>query len=588
MARARIQLNGVDARSVITTIGSAVTFSNDDEGGETTYLWSVVDQPEGTNDNLTSPTSETTSLTLTKEGSYQVRLVVNLGLGTEAIQTATVSVLDSKTNERIPAATETIEFSTLKGWAQATNRIFKRVLTAAVDGNLQLARTPGGLSPGAIVSLTGVFGINTGYQSQYETVGIVAALGTTTAPGRLGILVDGISPGDVSTGALVVVRMFGLVPFSGSGAPLVGGRIFLGDTGLPSLSPGTVSRIIGTVVARSGGLYRWTIDGTERPASGGGGASVTLPTDCGDGSSGSFVLDGIATPAWATRSGSVYTLTGNVFLVLLTINVGITLKTDGWSMRMQQAPINNGTIDCSGGDATLNVNGAAAVTGSRWLPVSNSAGTGSTNAPNVFPSSSAAANGVSVGGAGSSGGSAPATSPTAGRGGGSGAGGNSNPFTSQGADGNPSPSVTSVGGTPSTGDIRMYAYAAAGKSAANTTYTLGTWGAVGGDAATVPGGGRGAAGGYIFIACPGIAGSGTIAAKGGNGGNGGPGPVLGNAGSGGGGGGAGGIVILALQGLTCTNTVDVSGGAMGIGGAGNGAGSGGNGQPGGPGADLRL
>ena len=267
MARARVQINGVAARNAFVSVGSTITLSNDDEGGEVTYLWSVVDQPEGIADNLTSSASETTTITITKEGTYLVRLVVNLGTGTEAIQTAALSVVDGRTGERIPAATETIETSTSKGWSLATNRIFQRVLKASVDGNVQVASTDGTLVPGRIVRLTGVKQVHTGQQSQYEVVGIASALGTGAVAGRVGILIDGVTPGDLANGDLVLVRMFGLVPFAGTGSPAVGDPVYLSNTGTASLTPGTVPRQIGTVVAASGGSFRWMIDGVASSGS---------------------------------------------------------------------------------------------------------------------------------------------------------------------------------------------------------------------------------------------------------------------------------------------------------------------------------
>lgn len=332
MARAKIQINGIDATSALAAVSATITLSNDDEGGETTYLWSVVDQPEGISDSLSSPATESTTLTLTKEGSYQIRLVVNLGTGTEAIQTATISVLDSRTNERVPAATETIETSTQKGWALATNRIFRRVLSGSVDGNIQVARTPGGLAPGKIVRITGVATVNTGFQSQYEVMGIAAALGTVTVATRVGIVIDGVVTGDLSGGSLVLVRMFGLVPFIGTGSPAVDDPVYLSNTGVAALTPGTASRVIGTVISSGGGSYRWVIDGAKPAASGGGGVAAMFDKVI----TGTQITFGAAFDVW--DPGTAF---GAVTLVLCTTDAS-TRAVRG--LKVPDGPVIDGAI----------------------------------------------------------------------------------------------------------------------------------------------------------------------------------------------------------------------------------------------------
>lgn len=316
------------------------------------------------------------------------------------------------------------------------------------------------------------------------------------------------------------------------------------------------------------------------------GIVAMLPVDCGSGIDGTATLDGTATVPWASKVGSVYTLLQPIAMQALTINVGSTLKNVGEPVRCRTPIVNNGTIDCSGGDAAGTVDGTGAITGTHTYPSALSSGTASSSAPSVFVASSAANGGASVGGAGSSGG--PASASTRGRGGGSGGGGNNNPFTEQGAAGGSSPSVTILAVTQ--GDINALAIASALRNYLGTQFTLGTWGApgaVGGSGTT--GGGRGAPGGAIYIAAPGITGSGSIRAKGGAGGAGTAGaPTIG--GASGGGGGAGGLIVTNLQGYANANTTDVTGGAAGAPGAGGagGAGSGGVSSAGGDGYVLVL
>lgn len=278
MARAQIKINGTDSRFTVVTIGGVVSLSNDDSGGETTYAWQVVDQPEGTTDALSATNVRDVTITPTKEGSYELLLTVNGTL----VQTAVVAVLDARTGERIPAATETTESGAAEGWALAMKRILARALHAGVDANVVVTRTPGGIAAGALVSLTSVVTINAGTQAAFDVPSIAAALGTSTHVDRIGVLVDGVTPGSLGAGALVLVRMYGLVATSGVGSPAAGDPVYLGNTGAPSLTPGTVSRLIGHVVSSSGGSYRWVIDAASgfatftatvaglAPASGGG------------------------------------------------------------------------------------------------------------------------------------------------------------------------------------------------------------------------------------------------------------------------------------------------------------------------------
>jgi hypothetical protein len=305
----------------------------------------------------------------------------------------------------------------------------------------------------------------------------------------------------------------------------------------------------------------------------------------GDGSHGTHTMDGAAAVTNCSLAGSVYTAQGACFFDALTLNNGVTLKPDGWPIFFKVPPTINGLVDSSGGDAAGTVDGAAAVGGTRRLPVSLGIGNASTNAPQVF-SNSGGGGGATAGGAGTNG--AAGTAGVIGRGGGGGAGGNNNPFTAQGASGAASPTVTLA--TAANGDIREPQLALRGSNHAAVQFTPGTAGGAGGAGGSgTTGGGRGAAGGWMVLCAPGFLGSGTIRAKGGNGGAGTAGGA-GIGGAGGGGGGAGGLAVLVTAGGGVVPTVDVSGGAAGAGGGGGsgGAGSGGDGAAGGAGYALVI
>lgn len=263
MARALIQVNATTTTTATVAIGVPVLLSNDDEGGETTYAWSFVDQPEGTADVLSNATIENPQFTPTKEGSYQLRLVVNLGTGSESIATCSVAVLSALTGDRVPGAGETLETSTTRGWAQGANRLFFAEIEGRAMGAVVSAVTPGGLGAGAIVNIQGISTVNAGTQSAHEIPALISALGSEAAVrGMLGVIIGGVG-GVLSAGAVARVRVLGIAPLALSGSPAVGAPVYVSDLGTPSTSPGTYPRMIGRVVSASGGSYRWAVMGLD-------------------------------------------------------------------------------------------------------------------------------------------------------------------------------------------------------------------------------------------------------------------------------------------------------------------------------------
>jgi len=261
MARARIQVAAVHVDAVNVQLASPVQLSNDDEGGETTYAWTLIDKPEGSATVISNSAIENPTITPDLEGTYQLRLVVNLGSGTESIDTCSVAVLRLLDAQRIPAAAETIETGSARGWALATNRIHRDVLDDLASGGPVIAAvTSGGFSPGQIVNVSGCNAVGAGH----DIPAISAATGSeAAASGQLGVLIDGVTPGDLGIGAIVLVRIFGIAPVAVAGSPAVGAPVFVSDAGLPSLTVGTYPRLIGRVASASGGSFRWFIDGRD-------------------------------------------------------------------------------------------------------------------------------------------------------------------------------------------------------------------------------------------------------------------------------------------------------------------------------------
>lgn len=278
MPIAEIEINGVAGSDDDLPINTLVQLSNADIGGETTYSWTIIDQPEGTADTLSNSTIENPTFTPKKEGSYLIRLVVNQGSGTERSDTVVAAVRDLKTNERVPAASETVEVDTSKGWKPAANRILNLALKMARDSNLiacVAGDTDGVPGVGSVVKLVGAATLKSGLPGEEELLVAELMLGDGVAPydpGPLGVVI-GTPTGDApAVDEVIIVRVLGLVEVAGSGSPSVGDPIYVDDTGQPSLSAGTAPRVIGKVVSVDGGDYRWSIGF-------GGGIGGTLTPD---------------------------------------------------------------------------------------------------------------------------------------------------------------------------------------------------------------------------------------------------------------------------------------------------------------------
>lgn len=300
MPAANILVNAVAGSVFTVPINVQVQLSNQGIGGETTYNWSVVDQPEGTANNLSNALIQNPTFTPTKEGSYLIKLVVNLGLADEQTDTVVVRIAQVKTNLFIPAAGELLEADALKGWALATNRLFQKCDDVAADANVVSAIVIAGLEPTAnsIVRLgTRAGTILAGLPGEKILPAAVATNATTetNARGILGICIGAVDGGAIAANKLVLVRLLGLVDGTFAGSPAIGDLVFLSNTGTPALTPGTVPRVIGRVAESSGGAYRWAIHGVD------GGFKVerrvTHPTDFRDGSAGAWA-ETISTGVW--------------------------------------------------------------------------------------------------------------------------------------------------------------------------------------------------------------------------------------------------------------------------------------------------
>lgn len=257
----------------------------------------------------------------------------------------------------------------------------------------------------------------------------------------------------------------------------------------------------------------------------------------GDGRDGSATLDGTSTVSWASKSGTVYTMTQDINMVDLTLGPNVALETHGYRI------YGLGTLTV-GTNSVINNDGADATTSSGVTGTTQGGGGGGAGGVNAGGSNGAATVG-SMGGPGGFGGIA-----------GAGAG---SPGTN--------PALAGNLGNPGTSYAQWLGHVLglSGGSPTITSLTGGTGGG-GGGAGNGTGGTGGQGAGNIYISFPQIslANANNIRAQGGDGGNG-----TGTQAAGGGGGGGGWVRIITVFVTVATGTIDAAtcapGGAAGSG-----------------------
>lgn len=260
MPVANISVNGVAGPDFVVPINTIVSLTNVNVGGEVTYNWTILDQPEGTADVLSNSAIQSPTFTPKKEGTYLLQLVVNLGLGTQSIDYVTIALIELKTGLVIPAAGETITADSIKGWAKRLNRNLVALTNMIADSGVLVAQATGTGLVGKLVLLTGISTIKAGLPGQEDVPNAQVADGTHTWA-RVGMCIGTPDGSAQANGGLILVRVRGLHPASlnPAGSPAVGDPIYIANTGLPATAPGTDTRVVGRAVSASGGTFRFAI-----------------------------------------------------------------------------------------------------------------------------------------------------------------------------------------------------------------------------------------------------------------------------------------------------------------------------------------
>ena len=253
---ANITINGAPGSDTDLPINVLVQLNTD---VATTYTWAILDQPEGAADALSAVGIQNPTFTPRKEGTYLLRLIADLGLGSESRQTVVAAVRHLKSRRRIPAAGEVAEADLVRGWATDANRMLTD-LDDAETGRWErvvcVADEPG-LARGDVVYCSQRRTLKAGLPGEEYRPGVRKALASTAnVLNWLGVLegdVDG-NPNPAADSA-VVVRAFGRFgPTAGVPTALLD-PVYATDTGVLGLTPGTNRRQVGVVVQFGGGTF---------------------------------------------------------------------------------------------------------------------------------------------------------------------------------------------------------------------------------------------------------------------------------------------------------------------------------------------
>lgn len=442
MPQAKISVNAVVGSNVLLPINTIVQLNNVNIGGETTYNWTILDQPPSAADVLSSSVIQNPTFTPRKEGTYLIRLIVNQGLPTEQEDRVVCAVRQLKTLERIPAAGETIEADTVDGWATATNSLLRRVDSLLSDPGIIVGTNSSGgsdLTRGQVVR--GVLSqvIKAGLPGQETVPGFnVATSATLGEIDELLAVVEGAPDGSptVVYGSgtnLVKVRYIGRLSqvVIANGPVAIGDTIYVNDAGNLDKNQGTIRRRVGSALSAGSTADVWfngvggadidltpidrayvvyghpgalpnafRVDGTANASSVTGGLAFTVKT--GDAATVTTVFRrfsgaGLDITQWQDESGAVLAKVNAVGA--LTLAAGLTVSAGGASITGLT------TLTGSGGQA-LNATGAATFAAAAFTGGSSAealiatAGSGSSYAVNASGGITAALYGTPAGGPG--------------------------------------------------------------------------------------------------------------------------------------------------------------------------------------------
>lgn len=262
MASANISVNTVDGSNTALPINTLVQLNNQNTGGETTFAWTILDQPVGAVDALSSAAIQNPTFTPRKEGSYLIRLVVNQGQATEQTDIIVCAVRQMKSLLRIPAAGEETAADAADGWAVDANLALQMVDRLRADPGMFVAVAgAAGLLKGNVLRVAGVATIKSGLPGQ-EILPSCTLGSASTAAGvdEQQLVCEGGVDGSSTpaSGALIYVRARGLysTTLTITAGAAVGDIAYVTNAGGIDRVAGTQSKQIGHFVFVSGTTAR--------------------------------------------------------------------------------------------------------------------------------------------------------------------------------------------------------------------------------------------------------------------------------------------------------------------------------------------
>lgn len=246
-------------------IGSTVQLNNTNSGGEITYLWEWLDKPEGSLSTFSNPNIQNPTFVIDSEGTYLIKLTVNRTLATEQVDTVIAAIKQLKSKIRIPAAGETQEESTARGWAEDVNRAFGVLDTNQANPARLVAYANGALSTGSVVKFDSMQTIKSTLPGEEKVprLALVQATSTDVNSQPLFVVHSKVGGGtSVSSGDLCYVTIAGIIgPLALSGGS-AGDPVYVTDAGAVDNAAGTNTRRIGHIVYVSSGDYYIMVDGS--------------------------------------------------------------------------------------------------------------------------------------------------------------------------------------------------------------------------------------------------------------------------------------------------------------------------------------
>ena len=269
MAQALITIDSIAGSNppngTAIVIGATVQLDNTNAGGEVSYLWEILDKPEGSLSSLSNAALQNPTFVADSEGTYLVKLTVNRTLATETTDSVIVGIAQVKTGMRIPAAGETNEESLSRGWAQAVNRDLQALDALKGDSSSVVGVSASGTeSSGHVLYMSGVSTIKVGLPGEETIPSFSSALASNEARMDLPLFVfiEKVGGGASATiGQYLRAKHAGLIGPVTLGGGSVGDGVYVDDLGKISNTVGTYPRRVGTVAYIDGANYYVMFDG---------------------------------------------------------------------------------------------------------------------------------------------------------------------------------------------------------------------------------------------------------------------------------------------------------------------------------------